>query len=134
MSLMEVSECVVRGIMQQILVVSDESSFVHRLNHRLASYDIEVLSAQNGEQAIHVILDNSPQLVVILEHLPTLNAHEVCRFIRSEGHIDLPVILLVERGELHDVIAGLESGADSILPLSLSEDELIERFRARLET
>ncbi len=118
--------------MQQILVVSDETSFVHRLNHRLASYDIEVLSARDGEQALQVILDHSPELVVIAEHLPTLNAREACRYIRSEGYIDLPIILLVEKGELHDIIAGLESGADSVLPLSLSEDELIERFRARL--
>ena len=79
--------------MQQILVISDETSFVHRLNHRLAPYDIEVLSAHDGEQALQVILDNSPELVVIPEHLPALNAHEVCRFIRSEGYTDLPVIL-----------------------------------------
>ncbi len=118
--------------MQQILVVSDETSFVHRLNHRLAPYDIEVLSARDGEQALQVILDYTPELVVLPEHSPTLNAQEVCRFIRSEGYTDLTVILLVERGELHDIIAGLESGADSILPLTLSEDELIERFRARL--
>ncbi len=129
---MDVSERVVRDIMQQILVISDETSFVHRLNHRLAQYDIEVLSARDGEQALRVILDYSPELVVLTEHLPSLNAHEVCRYIRSEGYTDLPVILLVERDELHDIIAGLESGADSILPLSLSEDELIERFRARL--
>ena len=118
--------------MQQILVVSDEISFVHRLNHRLASYDIEVLSAQDGEQALQVILDNSPELVVLSEHLPTLNAHEVCQFIRSEGYTGLPLILIVEGDELRDIIAGLESGADSILPSSLSEDELIERIRARL--
>src|SRR5690348_1710408 len=114
---MAVLERVVRIIMQQILVISDEISFVHRLNHRLASYDIEALSAHDGEQALQVILDNSPELVVIPEHLPTLNAHEVCRFIRSDGYTALPVILLIERVELHDIIAGLESGADNILSL-----------------
>ena len=118
--------------MQQILVVSDETFFIHSLNHRLAPYDIEVLAAQSGEQALQVILDNSPELVVLSEHLPNLNAHEVCRFIRSEGYTDLPVILLIEGGELRDIITGLESGADSILPRTLNEDELIERIRARL--
>jgi DNA-binding response OmpR family regulator len=125
-------EGVVRVIMQQILVISDETCFVHKFIQRLAPYDIEVLCAQNGEQALQVILDNSPELIVLPEHLQNLNAHEICRFIRSEGYTDLPVILLVEKDELEDIIAGLESGADSILPLSLSEDELIERIRARL--
>jgi DNA-binding response OmpR family regulator len=118
--------------MQQILVVSDETFFIHSLNHRLAPYDIEVLAAQSGEQALQVILDNSPELVVLSEHLPNLNAHEVCRFIRAEGYTDLPVILLIEGDELHDIIAGLESGADSILSRAINEDELIERIRARL--
>ena len=118
--------------MQQILVGSDETSFIHRLNHRLASYDIEVLAAQSGEQALQVILDNSPDLVVLSRHLPDLNANEVCRLIRAGGYTDLPVILLNEGGELHNTIAGLESGADSVLPWPLPEDELIERIRARL--
>lgn len=118
--------------MQQILVVSDETFFIHSLNHRLAAYDIEVLAAQSGEQVLQVMLDNSPELVVLSEHLPNFNAHEVCRFIRTEGYIDLPVILLIEGGELRDIIAGLESGADSVLPRTLNEDELIERIRARL--
>jgi two-component system, OmpR family, response regulator MprA len=118
--------------MRQILVASNETSFLHGLNHRLAPYDIEVLAAQSGEQALRVLLDNSPELVVLSEHLPDLHAHEVCRLIRAEGYTDLPVVLLSEGGELRDIIAGLESGADSVLPWPLSEDELIERIRARL--
>jgi DNA-binding response OmpR family regulator len=118
--------------MRQILVVSDETLFIHRLNHGLAPYDIEVLSAQSGEQALQVILDNSPELIVLSEHLPYLNAHEVCRFIRVEGYIDLPVILLIQGSKLRDILAGLESGADSILSQPLNEGELIERIRARL--
>lgn len=118
--------------MQQILVVSDETTFVHRLNHRLASYDIEVLAAQSGEQALHTLLDNSPELIILFEHLPGLNAAKICRLIRAEGYTDLPVILLNEGGELGETIAGLESGADSVVPWPLAEDELTERIRARL--
>lgn len=125
-------ERVVRGIMRQILVVSDETSFIHRLNHRLASYAIEVVVAQSGEQALQAIRDNSPELVVLSRHLPDLNAHEVCCLIRAAGYTDLPVVLLNEGGELRETIAGLESGADSILPWPLPEDELLERIRARL--
>src|SRR5579884_4041239 len=74
--------------MQQILVVSDEPVFVHRLHHRLAAYDIEVLAAQNGEQALHALLDNSPELIVLSEHLPGLDATEVCRIIRAGGYTE----------------------------------------------
>lgn len=118
--------------MQQILVVSDETDFVHRLNHRLAAYDIEVLAAQGGEQALQALLDNSPELIVLSEHLPTLNAIEVCRLIRAEGYTELPVILLNEQGELRETLSGLESGADSVVSWPLSENELTERIRARL--
>jgi DNA-binding response OmpR family regulator len=118
--------------MQQILVTSDESSLIHTLNHRLAAYDIEVLGAESGEQALEIIHRGSLELVVLSEHLPDLNANEVCRLIRAEGYIDLPVVVLNEGGKLHDIIVGLESGADSILPWPLPEDELIERIRARL--
>lgn len=118
--------------MQQILVISDESYFIHRLNQGLAPYDIEVLVARSGEQALQVILDNSPELVVLSEHLPYLDAHEICRFIRARGYTALPVLLLIEGSGLRDIISGLESGADSILPSPFSEGELIERIRARL--
>ncbi len=118
--------------MQQILVVSDEPVFVHRLHHRLAAYDIEVLAAQNGEQALHALLDNSPELIVLSEHLPGLDATEVCRIIRAEGYTDLPVILLNEQGRLRETLSGLESGADSVVSWPLPEDELAERVRARL--
>lgn len=118
--------------MRQILVVSDETSFIHRLKQRLAFYAIEVVAAQSGEQALQVLRDTSPELAVLSEHVPDLTAHEVCRLIRAERYTDLPVVLLIEGGELHETIAGLESGADSILPWPLPEDELIERIRARL--
>ncbi|HLI05351.1 MAG TPA: response regulator transcription factor [Ktedonobacteraceae bacterium] len=118
--------------MQQVLVVSDEDRFVRRLNHRLASYDIEMLAAQSSEQALQALLDNSPELVVLSEHLPGLNAIEICRLIRAEGYTDLPVILLNVSGELCETLAGLESGADSVVSWPLSEDELAERIRARL--
>ena len=80
--------------MQQILAVSDEPSFLHTLTHRFAPYDIEVVAAQSGEQALQVLCHDSPDLVVLSEHVPDLPADEVCRLIRSEGYRDLPVILL----------------------------------------
>lgn len=86
----------VKVIMRQILVVSGETSFIHRLTHRLASYAIEVVAAQSGEQALQVLRDTSPELVVLSAHLPDLNATEVCRLIRAEGYTDLPVVLLNE--------------------------------------
>lgn len=128
----DVPASVMSATMQQILVVSDEASFVHRLNHRLAAYDIEVLAAQSSEQALQALLDNSPELIVLSEHLPTLNAIEVCRLIRARGYAHLPVILLNEGGQLRETLSGLESGADSVVSWPLSEDELIERIRARL--
>lgn len=118
--------------MQQIVVASGETSLIHTLIHRLAPYDIEVLATQSGEQALQVIVLHAPELVVLSEHLPDLPAHEVCRLIRTEGYTDLPVILLQEGDELRDTVAGLESGADCILPWPLPNDDLIERIRARL--
>lgn len=118
--------------MQQILVVSDVPFFIRTLNHGLAPYDIGVLAARSGEQAVQVIRSTSPDMVVLLEHLPDLHGSEVCRLIRAEGYTDLPVILLTERGELHAIVIDLESGADSVLSWPLPYDELIERIRARL--
>jgi DNA-binding response OmpR family regulator len=118
--------------MQQILVVSDETPLIHGLHQRLASYDIEVLATQSGEQALEVIHHNFVELVVLTEHVSDLTANEVCRLIRAEKYTELPVILLNEGGELHDIVASLESGVDSVLPWPISEDELVERIRARL--
>ncbi|HLL80307.1 MAG TPA: response regulator transcription factor [Ktedonobacteraceae bacterium] len=118
--------------MKQILIASDSPIFIHTLEHRLAPYGIEVLAAHSGEQALQVIRHHSLELVVLSQQLPDLHSNEVCRLIRDEGYTDLPVILLNEGGELHDILAGLESGANSVLPWPLSDDELIERIRARL--
>lgn len=118
--------------MQQILVVSGETSFIHRLTHRMAFFGIEVLAAQSGEQALETIHHHSPELVLLSEPLPDFDVNEVCRLIRAEGYTEMLVILLHRRGALRDILAGLESGVDSVLPWPLPEDELVERIRARL--
>ncbi|MET1027078.1 MAG: phosphate regulon transcriptional regulator PhoB [Dongiaceae bacterium] len=116
-----------------ILVVEDEAALVTLLRYNLEREGFRVLEASNGEEALLLIKEQRPDLVLLDWMLPILSGIEICRQIRrSPEHRLTPVIMLTARGEEADKLRGLEVGADDYVTKPFSPSELVARVRAVL--
>ncbi|MDP2953633.1 MAG: response regulator transcription factor, partial [Chloroflexota bacterium] len=85
-------------------------------------------AAHTGAEALAMLEDNGPDLVLLDVMLPDLDGFEICRRIRAKS--DVPIILLTARGQKEDVIKGLELGADDYITKPFSHQELMARIDA----
>ena len=116
-----------------ILIVEDEASLVTLLRYNLEKEGYRVCEAGDGEEALAVLAERKPDLVLLDWMLPSLSGIEVCRQLRRKPATrDLPVIMLTARGEEGDKIRGLNTGADDYLTKPFSLPELTARVRALL--
>ncbi|HEX6118655.1 MAG TPA: phosphate regulon transcriptional regulator PhoB [Dongiaceae bacterium] len=116
-----------------VLVVEDEAALVTLLRYNLEREGFRVIDAANGEEALLIVKEQRPDLILLDWMLPALSGIEVCRQIRrSPEHRRTPVIMLTARGEESDKLRGLEVGADDYVTKPFSPSELVARCRAVL--
>lgn len=114
-----------------VLVVEDESSLATLLRYNLEREGYRVFEAPDGEEALVVADETQPDLVILDWMLPQLSGIEVCRRMRSRGHLrNTPIVMLTARGEEADRIRGLDTGADDYIVKPFSMSELLARVRA----
>jgi two-component system response regulator MprA len=120
----------------RILVVEDEPGIAGFVRRGLIfeGYNVEV--ATNGRDALNVIQDMNPDVVVLDIMIPEIDGIEVCRRIRAaeaaEDRIPTPILMLTARDAVSDRVTGLESGADDYLVKPFAFEELLARIRALL--
>jgi DNA-binding response OmpR family regulator len=116
--------------MSRILVVEDDERI--RLSMRLALEDegYTVDDVASGEEAVARFADEPPELVLIDLMLPGIDGFETCRTLRKQSTV--PVIMVTARSDTHDVVAGLEAGADDYVTKPFVAKELAARIRALL--
>lgn len=116
-----------------ILVVEDDEDILQLVAHNLKAADFDVLTAQEGYEALSVAKKHLPQLVILDIMLPGLDGFEVCRELkRSPATRNIPILMLTAKGEEVDRIVGMELGADDYVVKPFSPRELILRVRAIL--
>ena len=116
-----------------ILIVEDEADLVTLLRYNLEREGFRVAEAGNGEEALLLVQEETPNLILLDWMLPMLSGIEVCRQLRRRPETaDVPIIMLTARGEEGDRIRGLECGADDYVTKPFSPAELIARMRAVL--
>src|SRR5579884_1574566 len=116
-----------------VLIVEDESALCTLLRYNLEREGYRVLEARNGDEALVVAAESSPDLIVLDWMLPELSGIEVCRRLRARGESrNVPLIILTARGEETDRIRGLDTGADDYVVKPFSMSELTARVRAVL--
>lgn len=113
-----------------ILVVDDEEPVQELARMYLARENFRVLSAYDGEEAITLVREQAPDLVVLDIMLPKLDGWTVCRTLRREQTV--PIIILSAKGEEYDRVLGLELGADDYITKPFSPRELVARVKAVL--
>ena len=116
-----------------VMLVEDEPSLVTMLRYNMEKEGFRVCEAMDGEEALTLLAERNPDLVVLDWMLPIMSGIEVCRQIRRKPRTrDLPVIMLTARGEEGDKVRGLNTGADDYLTKPFSLPELMARVRALL--
>ena len=117
--------------MTLVLVVDDDQDLAEMLGIVLTGAGIDVDLVSRGDEALEVFRNNPPDLVLLDVMLPGLDGIEVCRQIRAESMV--PIIMLTAKGDTHDVVRGLEAGADDYMVKPFRHpSELIARIRTRL--
>jgi two-component system, OmpR family, phosphate regulon response regulator PhoB len=116
-----------------LLVVEDEQDLLEVLRFNLDREGFSVRTAENGEDAILLVRQQRPDLIVLDLMLPTIDGLAVCRAIRSTKLTrDIPIVMLTARGEEADIVRGLEAGADDYVTKPFSPKVLIARVHAVL--
>ena len=113
-----------------ILVVDDEERMARFIRLNLEHDGFQVVEAYKGLQAIQVLRDRMPDLVLLDVMLPDLDGFEVLKLIREFNSV--PVIMLTAKSEEDDRVRGLEFGADDYVTKPFSPRELVSRVRAVL--
>ena len=109
---------------QKILVADDEASIRRILETRLKMVGYDVVTAEDGEEAVEVFNKTNPDLVVLDVMMPKMDGITVLKNIRAQGN-DVPVLILTARSEVDDRVLGLDSGADDYLSKPFAAKELL---------
>ena len=117
--------------MTLVMVVDDDQDLAEMLGIVLTGAGIDVDLVSRGDEVLDVFRNNPPDLVLLDVMLPGLDGIEVCKLIRAESMV--PIIMLTAKGDTHDVVRGLEAGADDYMVKPFRHpSELIARIRTRL--
>jgi DNA-binding response OmpR family regulator len=113
-----------------VLLVEDDASIREIATLGLEQAGFRVTATGDGRDALIRFRQGAFDLVVLDVMLPSLDGFEVCKEIRRESQV--PVVMLTARSELHDVIVGLELGADDYVTKPFELPELVARIKAVL--
>lgn len=117
----------------RVLVVEDEPSQLEVLAYNLEAEGFAVSRARDGEEALLLLSEDAPDIIVLDWMMPNVSGIEVCRQIKTKPETrSIPVIMLSARSEEIDRVRGLETGADDYVIKPYSVIELMARVRTQL--
>lgn len=116
---------------KKILVVDDEAVQLRLAAQVLTGNGYEVLKASSGQEAVRIVYERKPDLVLLDVMMPEIDGWQTCRLIREVS--DMPIIMFTgKRNTEDDVVRGLECGADEYLAKPVGNRELLARVKAVL--
>ena len=118
---------------EKILVVDDEDHIVELISYNLINSGYNVITANNGLDAVRLAKEENPDLILLDLMIPGLDGFDVCKAIRNDNETkDILIIMLTAKGEELDKILGLELGADDYMTKPFSIRELLARIKANI--
>jgi len=116
---------------KKILIVDDDEALVGLFVQVLTQKGYEVLKASNGQEALRLVFDQRPDLVLLDVAMPRMDGWQTCSRIRDVS--DIPIIMLTGKYKAEDeIVRGLDYGADDYLLKPVGNKELVARVRAAL--
>ncbi|MDM5190269.1 response regulator transcription factor [Bacillus sp. DX4.1] len=115
----------------RILVVDDEEFILTLIEFNLQQAGFEVITAMDGEVALHKAITERPDLIILDLMLPKMDGMEVCKELRLQ-RIMTPILMLTAKDDEFDKVLGLELGADDYMTKPFSPREVVARVKAIL--
>lgn len=117
----------------KVFLVEDEQSIITLVDYNLKKEGYKVSVSSNGEEALHEIKEQEPDLVLLDWMLPDLSGIDLCRSLKKDKKFqDLPIIMLTAKGQEEDKVAALNAGADDYITKPFGHAELVARINALL--
>ena len=116
--------------MRRILLIDDDAPLAAPLATFFARFNVALASALTPSSGRALLRAHAYDAAILDVMLPEMNGFELCRTIRRES--DIPIIMLTARGDVMDIVVGLEIGADDCLPKPFEPRELLARLRTVL--
>ncbi len=114
----------------KVLIADDDALMVRLLSHKLSQKGLQVISAEDGEQALAMVGVEMPDIVILDGMMPGMDGVEVLKRLKQDAATrDIPVLLLSARKMEADVVAGLEHGAEDYMVKPFMPEELWARIR-----
>lgn len=118
---------------KRVLIAEDEPSILASLEFLMRQDGFETRAAADGEEALSLLANFRPHLVLLDLMLPRRSGLELCRLIRADASFaGMRVLMLTAKGGHRDIERGLEAGADDYITKPFSTQDLVARVRAQL--
>jgi DNA-binding response OmpR family regulator len=118
---------------RSVVIVEDDEDIADSIRYNLEREGFRVRVAATGEDALNLILDRPPNLVLLDLNLPHMSGFEMCRRLRAEATtVRMPILILTARTDESDKVLGLNIGADDYITKPFSMRELVARVNALL--
>jgi DNA-binding response OmpR family regulator len=118
---------------RSVIIVEDDEDIADTIRYNLEREGFRVRLATTGEDALNLILDRPPNLILLDLNLPYMNGFELCRRLRAESTTTrVPILMLTARADEADKVLGLNMGADDYITKPFSMRELMARVNAAL--
>jgi two-component system KDP operon response regulator KdpE len=115
----------------RILVVDDEKEITRALQRGLSTHGYEVLITHSGEEALELIEQHHPDLLLLDLGLPGMSGLEVCKQVRAQSHLP-PIIVISVRSRESEKVRALDMGADDYVSKPFGMREVLARIRVAL--
>ena len=117
----------------RILVVDDHPANLDIMETRLLAQGYEVITARDGDQALHRAREATPDLVLLDVMMPGKDGIQVCRELKADQSLPfMPIILVTAKSDPQDVVAGLDAGGDEYITKPIDQAALVARVRSIL--
>lgn len=122
--------------MPKVLIVDDEPFIRLLLEQALEELEdegVELITADNGETALEIIRDETPEIVFLDVMMPKMNGFDVCNAVKNElGISGVYIVLLTAKGQEFDRQKGIDVGADIYMTKPFNPDEVLDKARSVL--
>ena len=120
--------------MPMVLVVDDNQQNLELLQAYLEDVDCRTVPARDGPQALAIISDSAPDLILLDVMMPKMSGFEVCKRIKNDPKTsDIPVIMVTALNEFGDIERAIDSGTDDFLSKPVNKLELLTRIKTMLK-
>lgn len=119
---------------KKILIVDDEREYIQLLTNRLEAAEYQVVSAQDGQEALEKAKREKPDLIILDLMLPKMDGYKVCALLKKDTrYAKIPIVMFTARAQESDEKLGFECGADAYLTKPFDAQILLAKIQELVE-